>query len=104
MPFVIFPILESLMEKIDACRNDPEYSSTIVGKVGEHVSSGFSMSTISSFKSIEKKHDLFRGKDCMKKFCESLRDHAMKIINFKKKKNILLTKLQVINKRAAGLI
>ena len=28
---------------------------------------------------------MYRGKDCMKKFCESLREHAMKIINFKKK-------------------
>ena len=34
----------------------------------------------------------------MKKFCESLRGHAMKIINFKKKKS------EVINKRAAGII
>ena len=29
---------------------------------------------------------IYRGKDCMKKFCESLREDAMKIINFKKKK------------------
>ena len=50
------------------------------------------MSTTSWFKSIENKHDVYRGKDCMKKFCESLRDHAMKIINFKKKKKMLLTK------------
>ena len=48
------------------------------------------MSTISSFKNIENKHDVYRGKDCMKKFCESLREHAMKIINLKKTK--LLTK------------
>ena len=26
------------------------------------------------------------GKDCMKRFCEFLRDHVMKIINFKNKK------------------
>ena len=24
-------------------------------------------------------HDVFRGKDCMKKFCESLREQAMDI-------------------------
>ena len=35
----------------------------------------------------------------MKKFCESLREHAMKIINFQKKK-----KNEVIKKRAAGII
>ena len=44
------------------------------------------MSIISSFESIENNHDVYRGKDCMKKFCEFLREHAMKIINFKKKK------------------
>ena len=42
----------------------------------------------------------YRGRDCMKKFCESLREHAIEIsifsqrINFKKKKMKLLTKKQ----------
>ena len=31
------------------------------------------MSTISWFRSIENKYDVFRGKDCMKKFCEFIR-------------------------------
>ena len=44
------------------------------------------MSTISLFRSIENKHDVYRCKDCMKKFCEFLREYAMKIINFKEKK------------------
>ena len=35
-----------------------------------------------------------RGKDCTKKICELLREHAIKIINFKKKKMKLLTKEQ----------
>ena len=52
------------------------------------------MSTISSLRSIENKHDVFRITDCMKKFCEYFREHAMKIINFKKKKMELLTKEQ----------
>ena len=52
------------------------------------------MSTTSSFRIIEIKHDVYRGKDCMKKFCEFLRKHAIKIINFKKKKMKLLTKEQ----------
>ena len=34
----------------------------------------------------EVKHDLYTDKDWMKKFCESLRKHAMKIINLKKMK------------------
>ena len=52
------------------------------------------MSTISSIRSTKNKHDAYRGKDCMKKFSEFLKEHAMKIINFKKKKMKLLTKEQ----------
>ena len=40
------------------------------------------MSTISSFKGIENNHDVYRGKDCMKVFCEYLKEHAQRIINF----------------------
>ena len=52
------------------------------------------MSTILSFTTTENKHDVYRGKDCMKKFCESLREHKMKNVNFNKKKTKLLTKEQ----------
>ena len=52
------------------------------------------MSTISSFRSIENKHDVYRGKGCMKELCEFLRELAMEIINFKKNKMRLLTKEQ----------
>ena len=52
------------------------------------------MPSLSSFRSIENRHDVYRGKDPMKKFCESLRERAMKIINFKKKKMTLITKEQ----------
>ena len=34
------------------------------------------------------------GSDCMKTFCESLRENTMKMINFKKRKSKLLTKEQ----------
>ena len=90
--FIIYADLDCMIEKTDGCKNNPENLSTT--KVSENIPSGFSMSTISSFRIIEKKHDLYRGKYCMKKFCEFLREHAMKIINFKKKKLKLLTKEQ----------
>ena len=73
-----------MMEKIDGCNNNPGISCTT--KVSEHIPSGFSMSSISAFRSIENKHDEYSVKDCTKKFCESLRDHPINIINFKKKK------------------
>ena len=52
------------------------------------------MSKISSCRTIEDKHDEYRGKYCMKKFCKFSREHTMKIINSKKKKIKLLTKEQ----------
>ena len=50
------------------------------------------MSTIWAFDHIENKHTLYRGEDCMKKFCISLRKHATNLINFEKKKMLPLTK------------
>ena len=45
------------------------------------------MSTIWGFDHIEDKHTLFRGKDCIKKFCNSLKERMQKnIIDFEEKK------------------
>ena len=60
-PFIIYADLECIIEKIDGCKTNPENSSTT--EVSEHITSGFSMSTISSFRSIENKHYVYRGKD-----------------------------------------
>ena len=87
MSFIIYTNLEFIIEKTDGCKNNLENSSTT--KVSKHIRSGFSMSTISSFRSIGNKHDLYRSKDCMKKFGKFLRQHAMRIINLKKKNEII---------------
>ena len=55
-PFIIFADLECLIEKTDECKNNPQTSSTT--EVSEHIPSGFSMSIISSCKSIESKQDV----------------------------------------------
>ena len=91
-PFIICADLECAIEKIDRYKNNPGNSSTT--KASEHIPSDFSVYTISSFKSIENKHNVYRGKDCMKKFCGSLREYAMKIIIFKKNKVKSLMKEQ----------
>ena len=44
-PFIIYADLECLIEKIDGCKNNPENSST--SKVGKHIPSGLSISTVS---------------------------------------------------------
>ena len=52
--------------------------------------------TVSSFRNIENKYEVYSGKYCMKKFCGFLREDAIKII--------LKRKNKTINKGAAGLI
>ena len=46
--FIAYASLEYIIEKINACRNNPENSPTT--KWSEHVPSGFSVSTISTYK------------------------------------------------------
>ena len=89
-PFIIYADLECI--KIDGCKNNPENLSTT--KVSKDIPSGFSMSTIFLFRSIENNNFVYRGKDCKKKFYEFLREHTLKIINLKKKRMKLLTKEQ----------
>ena len=43
-------------KKIDVCANNPEKSSTT--KIGEHISCGYSKSTVRAFYNIEKKQSL----------------------------------------------
>ena len=65
--FIIYADLEFLIEKIDRCENNFKKSSTT--KLSENALPSFSMSTISSFRRRRKKnHDLYKGKECMKKY------------------------------------
>ena len=55
-------------------------------KIGEHILCGYSMPTIWRFNHMEEKHTVYRRKDCMKMFCEFLREHVKSIINSEEKK------------------
>ena len=91
MPQVIYDDIEFLIRKIDGCASNPEKSSTT--KIGENIPCGYSMSKIWRFYHIENKHTLYHGKDHIKKFCDSLREHAKKyIIDFEKKNMLSLIK------------
>ena len=89
LPVVIYADLECLLEKMSACQNNPNELSTT--EINKHKPSGYSIFTHFSFDQTRNKLNHYRGKDCMKKFCKDLREHATKIINFEKKKMISLT-------------
>ena len=90
MPYIIYADIESLIQKVDGCANNPENSSTT--KIAEHIPCKYSMSTIWTFDHIENKHTLYCRKDCVKKFYKSLREQVKNIIDFEKKKLLPLTK------------
>ena len=82
MLYIIYTDIETLIKKIDGCANNPAKSSTT--KIGEHIPCGYSMSKIWAFDQIENRHTLYRGKDCMKKFFTSSREHAKNTTDFEK--------------------
>ena len=47
-----------------------------------HKPSGYSLVTCCSFDKSKNEQKYYRGKDCMKLFCEDLKDQAMKIIDY----------------------
>ena len=88
--YIIYAELQLLIIKIDECESNLQKLS--IRKLGENISSGYSMSTIQAFDHIEKKYTLYRQEDCMKRFSTSLRVHDTNILNFEKKQMLPLTK------------
>ena len=90
MPCIIYADIESFIRKIDECANNPVNS--LITKIVDHIPTKYSMSRIRGFDHIEDKHTLYHGKDCVKKRCTTLREHAKNIIDFQKKKVPPVTK------------
>ena len=84
MPYIIYADIESLIRIIEGRANNPEKSSTT--KAGDHIPSGYSISTILGCDHIGNQRTLYRGKNT------SLREHANSIIAFEKKEILPLTK------------
>ena len=82
-PYVNYGDIECLIRKIDTCSNDPSKSST--EKINKHKMCGYSMFTSCLFDEKNNKLDYYRGKDCLKRFCQDLQKHARSIIDFEKK-------------------
>ena len=89
VPFVIYADLDCLLKKIDTCQNNPEKPYT--EKKAKNKPSGYSLVTCCLHDKSKTECNYYRGKDCMERFCKYLRDQAMKLINYEKKKKIILT-------------
>ena len=83
-PFTIYLDLECLLKKEQSCQNNPEKSYT--EKKAIHEPSGWAMFTSCSFDEKENKLNYYIGKDCIGKLSKTLKEPAMKIINYEKRK------------------
>ena len=76
VPFFIYADMESLLEKMSTCHNNPKKSSTT--KISKHTPSGYSSFTHCTFDTTKCKFDYYRDKNNMKNFCK---DFLKKLCN-----------------------
>ena len=81
--FVICFDLECSLLKMNTCDNNPKKSYTIAKEL--HKSSGYSLVTRYSFDKYENEQTYYRGEDPMKRFCDELKDHVNRTINYEMK-------------------
>ena len=87
--FVIYADLECLLLKMNTCNNNLNMSYTTAKALHKH--SGYSLLTSCSFDKSENKQTYYRGKDCMKRFCDDLKEHVTRITNYEMKPMDALT-------------
>ena len=89
-PFIIYADLECLLKKEQFFQNNPENSYT--QRKAKHKPSGYSLNLICSFDETKNRHKFYRRKDCIKRFCDDLKELATEIINCEEKEMTLLLK------------
>ena len=71
VPFIIHADLESLLEKLNTCHNNPEKSSTT--RINKRTPSAYSWFTHCSFDATKNKLDYYRGKNFIKRLFSRLK-------------------------------
>ena len=82
-PFIIYADLECLLLKMNTCNNNPNVSYTTAKTL--HKPSGYSLLTLCSFDKSVNKQTYYRGRDCMKRLCNDLKEHVTRITNYEMK-------------------
>ena len=79
-PFNIYADLKCLLLKTNTCNNNPNKSYTTAKAL--HKPSGYSLLTSCSLDKSKNKPTYYRGKDCMERFCDDLKEHVTRITNY----------------------
>ena len=75
VPFIMYADFESMLEPIQGPGNDPSISST--RRVNNHVPSGRCVRSEFAYGEVKDPLKLYRGRDCVKKFCEHVIGEAL---------------------------
>ena len=92
VPFTIYLDLECLLKKEqfpNNTNNNNNIEESYTKKKARHEPSGWAMFTRCSFDKKENKLNYYKGKDCIEKLCEKLKEHAMKIINYEERNDTI---------------
>ena len=84
VPFVIYADFEAITEKIDSCSPNPEESYT--EQYQKHTPSGFCYFVKCSYDDYYAEPVVYRGEDCVEKFCSMIEKEVINIYDFYKKK------------------
>ena len=74
VPFIMYADFESLLVPIEGAKNNPNISST--RRITEHVPSGWCVYSVSEYAKVKNPIRQYRGKDCVKEFCEHIISEA----------------------------
>ena len=77
VPFIMYADFESIPELIQVPGNDPRISST--RGINNHVPSGWCIHSEFAYGKVENLLKLYRGKDCIKKFCDHVIGEARRL-------------------------
>ena len=92
-PFIIYADLECLLKKEQSCQNNAK--SFYTKRKAKHKPSGYSLSLNCSFDETTNRSKLYRRKDCIKKFCNDLKELVAEIISYKEKEMMPLTYIEI---------
>ena len=76
-------------KKEQSCQNNPEKIYT--QKRAKHEPSGYSLRLVGSFDPTKKRHNFYRGKDCIERLCKDVKELRIEISNYKEHEMIPLT-------------
>ena len=77
VPFIMYADFESILEPIQGPRNDPRISS--MRGINNHVPSGWCIRSEFAYGKVENPLRLYRGVDCVKKFCDHVIGEARRL-------------------------